>query len=135
MRVSERSSQSVLANQFTFTQDQVGLLAGWELDFWGKFRRNIQSAGASLEATIADYDNVLVSLTADVAKSYILIRTLEKRLEIAHRNVETQTESLQIAEARFKGGTTSQRDVEQAKTILSNTEATIPSLEAQLRQA
>jgi NodT family efflux transporter outer membrane factor (OMF) lipoprotein len=134
-RLSERDSQAVLSNQFTFNQAQVGLLAGWELDFWGKFRRNIQSAGASLQATIADYDNVLVSLTADVANSYILIRTLEKRLKIAHRNVETQTESLQIAEARFKGGTTSQRDVEQAKTILANTQATIPFLETQLRQA
>jgi NodT family efflux transporter outer membrane factor (OMF) lipoprotein len=134
-RLSERDSQAVLSNQFTFNQAQVGLLAGWELDFWGKFRRNIQSAGASLQATIADYDNVLVSLTGDVANSYILIRTLEQRLKIAHRNVQIQTESLQIAEARFKGGTTSQRDVEQAKTILSNTQATIPSLETQLRQA
>ncbi|HZE20683.1 MAG TPA: efflux transporter outer membrane subunit, partial [Desulfobaccales bacterium] len=134
-RLSERGSQSVLADQFTFNEAQVGLLASWELDFWGKFRRNIQSANASLQATIADYDNVLVSLTASVANSYIAIRTLEKRLRIAHQNVKTQTESLQIAEARFKGGTTSQRDVEQAKTILANTEASIPTLETQLRQA
>jgi NodT family efflux transporter outer membrane factor (OMF) lipoprotein len=115
-------------------QAQVGLTASWELDFWGKFRRAIQSADASLQATIADYDNVLVSLTSDVANSYILMRTLEKRLEIAHENVRLQTESLQIAQARFEGGTTSERDVEQAKTILSNTQATIPTLESQVRQ-
>ncbi len=84
-------------------QAQVGLTASWELDFWGKFRRAIQSADASLQATIADYDNVLVSLTADVANSYILMRTLEKRLAIANENVRIQTESLQIAEARFSG--------------------------------
>ena len=113
---------------------QVGLTASWELDFWGKFRRAIQSADASLQATIADYDNVLVSLTADVASSYILMRTLEKRLAIANENVRIQTESLQIAQARFLGGTTSERDVEQAKTILANTQATIPTLESQLRQ-
>ena len=53
-------------------------------------------------ATIADYDNVLVSLTADVANSYILIRTLEKRIDIARQNVETQRESLKIAEARVQ---------------------------------
>ena len=82
---------------------QVGLTASWELDFWGKFRRAIQSADASLQATIADYDNVLVSLTADVANSYILMRTLEKRLAIANENVRIQTESLQIAQARFSG--------------------------------
>ena len=108
--------------------------ASWELDFWGKFRRAIQSADASLQATIADYDNVLVSLTADVASNYILMRTLEKRLAIANENVRIQTESLQIAQARFSGGTTSERDVEQAKTILANTQATIPTLESQLRQ-
>jgi NodT family efflux transporter outer membrane factor (OMF) lipoprotein len=113
---------------------QVGLTASWELDFWGKFRRAIQSADTSLQATIADYDNVLVSLTADVASSYILMRTLEKRLAIANENVRLQTESLQIAQARFLGGTTSERDVEQAKTILANTQATIPTLETQLRQ-
>jgi len=118
----------------SLAQAQVGLTASWEIDFWGKFRRAIQSADASLQATIADYDNVLVSLTADMASSYILMRTLEKRLSIANENVRIQTESLQIAQARFSGGTTSERDVEQAKTILANTQATIPTLEAQVRQ-
>ena len=119
----------------SLAQAQVGLTASWEIDFWGKFRRAIQSADASLQATIADYDNVLVSLTADVANNYIIMRTLEKRLAIATENVRIQTESLQIAQARFSGGTTSERDVEQAKTILANTQATIPTLEAQVRQA
>ena len=62
------------------------------------------------------------------------MRTLEKRLAIANENVRIQTESLQIAQARFSGGTTSERDVEQAKTILANTQATIPTLESQVRQ-
>ena len=92
----------------SLAQAQAGLTASWELDFWGKFRRAIQSADASLQATIADYDNVLVSLTADVASNYILMRTLEKRLAIAKENVRIQTESLQIAQARFLGGTTSE---------------------------
>jgi NodT family efflux transporter outer membrane factor (OMF) lipoprotein len=133
-RMSERDPSAAYSSQFTFGQTEAGLNAAWELDFWGKFRRNIQSADAGLQASIADYDNALVSLTADVATNYILIRTLEKRLAIARENVRLQTESLQIAEARFEGGTTSQRDVEQAKTVLASTEATIPTLETQLRQ-
>jgi NodT family efflux transporter outer membrane factor (OMF) lipoprotein len=134
-RISERDPTATPSTQFTFNQVQAGLNAGWELDFWGKFRRGIQSADASLQATMADYDNGLVSLTGDVATIYITIRTLEKRLGIARQNVQIQTESLQIAQARFQGGTTSQRDEEQAKTILANTQATIPTLESQLRQA
>jgi NodT family efflux transporter outer membrane factor (OMF) lipoprotein len=133
-RVGESSASAATSSQFTFSQTQIGLNAGWELDFWGKFRRGVQAADASLQATIADYDNALVSLTAEVANSYITIRTLQKRLAIARQNVQIQTESLQIAEARFSGGTTSERDVEQAKTILSNTQASIPTLEGQVRQ-
>jgi len=133
-RISERAPQSAFSSNLKYWQSEVGLLASWELDFWGKFRRAIESADASLLATIADYDNVLVSLTADVANSYILIRTLEKRINIAQQNVETQKESLKIAEARFRYGTTSELDVEQAKTVLNNTLASIPSLETQLRQ-
>jgi len=118
-----------------FWQSQVGLTVGWELDFWGKFRRAIESADAGWLATVADYDSALVSLTADVANTYISIRTLEKRIGIARQNVETQEESLKIAEARFKYGTVTQLDVEQARTLLNDTLASIPSLEAQLRQA
>ncbi len=133
-RLSERSPSAIGFPQVSFFQSEIGGLASWELDFWGKFRRAIESADATLLAAVADYDSTLVSLTADVANSYILIRTLEKRLTIARQNVEIQKESLGIAEARFLGGTTSQRDVEQAKTVLASTEATIPTLERQLRQ-
>jgi NodT family efflux transporter outer membrane factor (OMF) lipoprotein len=134
-RISERAVTAGALNRFTYSQSEIGLGASWELDFWGKFRRAIESADAGLMATIADYDSVLVALTGDVANSYILIRTLEKRIDIANENVQTQAESLRIAEVRFKAGTTSQRDVEQAKTVLNDTRALIPTLTTQLRQA
>ena len=131
-RLSERGSTAGGAGNFW--QSTLGLTASWEIDFWGKFRRAVESADASLLAAAADYDNALVALTADVGSSYVLIRTLENRLNIARRNVDIQQESLQIATARFEGGTTSQRDVEQARTVLASTQATIPTLESQLRQ-
>lgn len=127
----EPSSSSLLE----YWQDQIGLNASWEIDFWGKFRRAIESADASLLATVADYDSALVSLTADVTNSYIQIRTIEKRLGIARQNVDSQREILKIAEDRFQYGTASRLDVEQAKTVLNNTMASIPVLETQLRQA
>ena len=120
---------------FRFWEDQLNSNVAWELDFWGKYRRAVESADATLRATLADYDSALVTLTADAANSYVQIRILEKRIEISKENLETQTESLRIAEARFRGGSTSERDVEQARTILYNTNATIPVLEAQLRQS
>jgi NodT family efflux transporter outer membrane factor (OMF) lipoprotein len=131
------TSSAVTASglQPAFWQSQIGFTASWELDFWGKFRRNVESADASWLATVADYDNALVSLTGDVASSYITIRTLEKRINIARQSVETQKESLNIAEAKFRYGAVTQLDVEQAKTLLNDTLASVPSLEAQLRQA
>ncbi len=141
-RPSQHSSQSSLqgsasgsSSSIRFWQSQIGLGANWEIDFWGKFRRAVQSGNASWLASVANYDNALVSLTANVANSYILIRTFEKRIAIARQSLETQKETLNIAEARYRYGTASQLDVDQAKTVLYNTEASIPPLETQHRQA
>lgn len=118
-----------------FWWSRLGLGASWELDIWGKFRRAIESADAQMLATIAAYDAAIVSLTADVASTYIRIRTLEKKLDIARTNVQAQQSNLRIAEAKFRGGSSSRRDVEQARTVMGGTQASIPALESQLRQA
>lgn len=108
--------------------------ATWEIDFWGKYRRGIESDRASYLGSIAAYDDALVTLIADVASSYINLRTVEERLRVARRNVETERESLRIATAQFKGGETSERDVQQATAQLAQTEAQIPWLEQTLSQ-
>ncbi len=114
---------------------QLGFDAAWELDFWGRYRRGIESAGASLMATIANYDDLLVSLQAEIARTYVLLRTYQKRLEVAHKNVEIMKRSLRIAEARFKSGAVSELDVQQAKALLAETTSMIPQLEIGIRQA
>src|SRR5207249_9654325 len=135
-RTSDRAVTALAAKgSVEYWQSQIEAQASWELDFWGKIRRNIESADASLLSSLTDYDNTLVTLTADVASSYITIRTAEERIRIARENVATQEESLKIAEAKFSWGTATQLDVEQARTALLNTLATIPNLETQLRQA
>src|SRR5262249_26258723 len=99
LRTSDRAPAGAAFNRagFAYWQAQIGAQATWELDFWGRFRRNIESADASLLASLADYDNALVTLTADVANSYITIRTAEERILIAHENVRTQEDTLKIA--------------------------------------
>jgi NodT family efflux transporter outer membrane factor (OMF) lipoprotein len=114
---------------------QAGFDASWELDFWGKFRRDVEAAQASLIASTADYDDALVSLTAEVARTYTVIRTFEELINLANENVKLQEEGLRIADARFKNGATSELDVTQATTLLESTRATIPQLQAGLRQA
>ncbi len=119
----------------SFNALSVGFDATWELDIWGKFRRSVQTGVANLQATVADYDNVLVSLTAEVARTYIVIRTLEKQIMIAGENVKLQTESLRIAQVRFTEGAVSELDVTQAKSLLRDTQALVPRLESTLRRA
>jgi NodT family efflux transporter outer membrane factor (OMF) lipoprotein len=114
--------------------DQILFSATWEIDFWGKYRRGIESNRATFLGSIAAYDDALVTLIADVAGSYVNIRTLEERLSVAAKNVETQKESLRIAKAQFTAGETSERDVQQATAQLAQTEAQIPELEQTLAQ-
>src|SRR5688572_15119339 len=69
-----------------FVSLSAGFQVGWELDFWGKFRRGIESADAAYFASIAQYDDLQVLMAAQVASLYVSIRTLEARMVIANEN-------------------------------------------------
>ncbi len=118
-----------------FWDFDTGFDAAWELDFWGKFRRGIEAADAELLASLASYDDVLVSLIAEVANTYVIIRTFEERIKLAEENAAIQQRSLNIAETRHQSGVTTELDVQQAKTLLFNTRASIPQLQIGLRKA
>jgi NodT family efflux transporter outer membrane factor (OMF) lipoprotein len=118
-----------------FSEWKLGATLAWELDFWGRFRRAIESADANLDASVANYDDVLVLLLSDVAQSYADVRIAEQRLTYARQNVEIQRGSLRLAEDRLREGATTRLDVTQAVSNLANTEATIPPLESARRQA
>src|SRR6266403_607799 len=117
-----------------FWRDSLGLTVNWELDFWGKFRRAIESADASYLGSIANYDYVLVTLLGNVATTYIGIRTLQTQIQISEENIVKQKKALAIAEAQYHGGTATKLDVYQAENVLGQTEATIPQLTIQLKQ-
>ncbi|MCC6679171.1 MAG: efflux transporter outer membrane subunit [Phycisphaerales bacterium] len=133
-RVSANSVQGASGGDRSYAEATIGLQAAWELDFWGKFRRGIEAADAELLATVADYDAVLVTLAADVATNYILVRSLEERLEVTRANVRLQGETLALTQARFRAGAVSELDVATARATLANTQALIPDLENALQQ-
>ena len=132
--ISENSANTSFGD-LNYWDFDAGFDASWELDFWGKFRRGIESADAGLLANMAAYDDFLVSLLAEVANAYVIIRTFEKRIQLAEENVDLQKRSLRITEVRFQNGATTELDVQQAKTLLRNTQATIPQLKTGDRQA
>jgi NodT family efflux transporter outer membrane factor (OMF) lipoprotein len=122
-------SGSVVFNQYA-----VGFNLGWEIDFWGRFRRQVQSASASLDASVASYDGALLSIVSQVAQNYVLVRTLQERIDVARENVLLVEESRRITTAKFKAGEVSELDVSQAETLVNNTRATVSSLETSLQQ-
>ena len=119
----------------TFNEASIGFDAAWEMDFWGRYRRGVESASANLGATVADYDNALVSLTSEVARVYINLRTLQERLAIARANAETQRRGFKISDVRFRNGAVSELDPAQAKTLLKATESLIPVFISQISQS
>ena len=133
-RISKNAPNTLTADD-SYWQYNAGFDAAWELDIWGKYRRAIESGVANMETAMASYDNFLVSLTSEVARTYVLLRTFEEQLEIARENVKIQGRSLEIADVRFKAGAVTELDVAQATSLLKNTEASIPRFEARIRQA
>ncbi len=118
-----------------FWDFNLGFDAAWELDFWGRFRRGVESASASMGASITNYDDILVSLTAEVARTYVVIRTLEELIAITRHNIEIQQHSFDIADVQFRNGAVSELDPQQALSLLRDTQSLLPPLQASLSQA
>lgn len=122
--------------QFPFdpTTDQytVGLSTSWEIDLFGRVRRSVQSALASFEAQIEDYHGVQLALVVETVSTYLQALSLAERLGIAAQNVESQEQSLDIAELRFDAGMANGLDPAQAKVNLHSTQASVPALRFEL---
>lgn len=127
-------TQFLNASSLSTTQNMV-VQANWEIDFWGKFRRGIESTVSSLFSTTAAYYAADVSLAADVANTYIAIRNYQSLIQVAQTNLALQAESLRIASSRFKNGATSLLDLSQAQSQYEQTKSEIPTLIAALKNA
>nr|WP_313620186.1 efflux transporter outer membrane subunit [Achromobacter sp.] len=129
-----RSSRSSEGNPrpSSFWQYSAGFNIGWELDFWGRFSRAIESADAAYFAAEANREDVLVLLHAQMADTYYALRTAEARLRIARDNAVIQKRSYEITERLFNSGETDELDLQQARTQYLGTLSTIPEFESQI---
>ena len=118
----------------TFNEYRLGFNLSWEADIWGRFSRQVESFEAELDASVASFDGALVSLISQVAQNYILIRTFQRRIEVATQNIELQQESLRIATAKFEVGDVSELDKDQAESLVYNSIASRAALEVLLQQ-
>ncbi len=114
---------------------EAGFDALWELDLFGRVRRNIEAARAETEAVEAIQRDVLVSVTAEVARNYFELRGGQNQINVARRNADVQAETLKITQSRLDGGRGTAFDVARSSAQLNLTQSTIPGLEAAVRTA
>jgi len=118
-----------------FSNWRIGGNLVWELDFWGRYRRAIEVADARLDSSVEDFDDALVMLIGEVARTYVELRTVEQLLQVARDNAELQNESARVAQARLDArAADSELDTPQAKANLGSTLAAVEALEIQRRQ-
>lgn len=108
---------------------QAGFDAGWEIDLFGGVRRSVEAAEASVEGTVENKRDVLVALTAEVARNYLDLRGGQQRLAIATKNIINQEETVQLVLHRCELGLSSELELEQAKNQLYMTQSLVPGLE------
>jgi len=125
----EMAPQDGFHNQSMFSLHADAL---WEVDVFGRIRRQIEAAGAEYESSVEDYRDVLVTLFAEVALAYVDIRSYQQRIVFARANAAAQREMLKLTRHRYESGVGSKLDVAQARSNLANTEAAIPHLEISL---
>jgi NodT family efflux transporter outer membrane factor (OMF) lipoprotein len=131
----QRRSDGLLpASEDSFGSYDATLSAGWELDFWGRFQRSIESADAAFLASIAAQRDAQVLLIAQTAELYYAYRTTQLRIAIARENAAIQKRSFEITTRLFESGQESELDLQQARTQYLATLATIPDLERLLTQ-
>ena len=115
-----------------FDNWNLGFNLAWELDFWGLYRRQVLAAKAQLDASVENYDAVLVTLLSDVSQYYVTMRQTQEQIELTKQNAKLQRDVLKIVQARLDAGTVTELDVAQQQTTLSQIEATIPAFEITL---
>lgn len=112
---------------------QAGVDASWEIDVFGGRRREVEAARAEVGAFENDRRSTLMVLLGDVARNYADVRGYQSRLAIAANNIEAQSQGVAIARDRFAHGISTDLDVEESSTLLAQTRAEVPALEAALQ--
>lgn len=117
------------------TRYTTGVDATWEIDLFGQIRREVEAATADYQATEEQLNDVMITLYAEIARTYLTIRALQASLVAATGNIESQKQVVDLTEKRFKHGLSTDLDVSQAKRTLALSEAKVPPLKINLSEA
>jgi len=113
----------------------LGIDATWEIDVFGRIKRSVESAEASMQASFENFRDLQVTLYGEVAINYILVRALQERIAYATENIKLQRQTLQLTRDRRTAELVPELDVRQAELNLASTEAAVPALQIQLTES
>ncbi|ACK51364.1 RND efflux system, outer membrane lipoprotein, NodT family [Methylocella silvestris BL2] len=108
---------------------QTGFDASWELDIWGRVRRQVESADASLEASEYQRRDILVSTLAELARDYVTLRGAQAQIAILTENLKSASDILELTRTRTAKGLTSDLDVQNAAALVESIKAQLPALQ------
>jgi multidrug efflux system outer membrane protein len=132
---SEQNAKvSNLFPAYQVNEGQLNLSVIWNLDFWGKYRRQTEAARAQMLASQWGQRAVMSSLVANLATAYFQLRALDTELEIAKRTLGSRQQSLQLTRVLETHGSSSDLDVSQSEQLVYTASETIPDLQRQIRQ-
>ncbi|WP_275554040.1 efflux transporter outer membrane subunit [Mixta sp. Marseille-Q2659] len=109
--------------------------ASWELDLWGKVRRQVEAADAQQQESLESRNDALVSLEAEVARAYLQLRGAQSITRTLQTQIEVAQQTLELTQSQQRNGLAPQLDVENARAQLSSLRAQLPQYQAQTRQA
>jgi NodT family efflux transporter outer membrane factor (OMF) lipoprotein len=129
-QVAQTTASGVPSNRYTYnTATVVPFDLSYEVDIWGRVRREFEANADQAQATLADLENVLLSLRADVATNYFALRALDSEIQVQRDTIKAYQQNLDLTNSRFQGGISTQLDVEQAKATLASAQAQLASFQ------
>ena len=133
-RLSEKGFSRFDGKDNPYNQYEAFLNAGWEIDFWGKYRRATEATRAELIGTEDGRRTVVLTLVSAVAAAYVDIRSLDKQLEITQRTADSRKGTLELFQLRFQNGIISEVDLSQAESEYEDALARLPDIERAIGQ-
>ncbi|MBI9016464.1 MAG: efflux transporter outer membrane subunit [Phycisphaerae bacterium] len=130
---AKRNNSEKDANQMPvseYSDYRASFDVAWELDVWGKYRRSIQAADAQLGTTIMTYNDAWVSMTSEIALAYTELCAFDKRIELLEKNIEIHAGTLKLVQAKYDAGTSTELDLQQAKSVLASVKSSLPMLQS-----
>lgn len=109
--------------------------ASWELDLWGKVRRQVEAANAQQQAAIEQRNDALVSLEAEVARAWLQLRGAQSTIQTLQQQIEVAQQTTELTQSQQQNGLAPLTDVENARAQLSTLQAQLPQYQSQARQA